>query len=163
MNKIEIKTEIGVSEMFEFTINNNYKTIRGVIAVLFSLASAAGLVFYWNQFSGWQKALMLFFALMFTVIEPIEYYLRSKRQVKKNFTVPLSYVFDENGIEIRRNDEMAHNDWQEVMKVISTKKLVIIYLSPIRAFSLPKKDIGDSYQSLKSLMEENTSCYKFKM
>ena len=83
--------------------------------------------------------------------------------MKKNFTVPLSYVFDENGIEIRRNDEMAHNDWQEVMKVISTKKLVIIYLSPIRAFILPKKDIGDSYQSLKSLMEENTSCYKFKM
>ena len=108
MNKIEIKTEIGISEM-----NNNYKTIRGVIAVLFSLASAAGLVFYWNQFSGWQKALMLFFALMFTVIEPVEYYFRSKRQVKKNFTVPLSYGFDENGIEIRQNDEKAHNDWQD--------------------------------------------------
>lgn len=163
MNKIEIKTEIGVSELFEFTMSNNYKTIRGGIAVLFSLASAVGLVFYWNQFSGWQKALMLFFALMFTVIEPIEYYLRSKRQVKKNFAVPLTYVFDENGIEIRQNDEKAHNEWQDVMKVISTKKLVIIYLSPIRAFILPKQDIGDRYQDLKTLMEANTSCYKFKM
>ncbi|MCI8670359.1 MAG: YcxB family protein [Lachnospiraceae bacterium] len=163
MNKIEIKTEIGVSEMFEFTMNNNYKTIRGTVAVLFSLASAAGLVVYWNQFSGWQKALLLFFALMFTIIEPIEYYLRSKRQVKKNFTVPLNYIFDNNGIEIHRNEETAHNDWQEVMKVITTKKSVIIYLSPVRAFILPKKDIGDQYQSLKNLMEDNTSCYKFKM
>lgn len=163
MNKIEIKTKIGVSEMFEFTMNNNYKSIRGIIAVLFSLASAAGLVFYWNQFSGWQKALMLFFALMFTVIEPVEYYLRSKRQVKKNFTAPLSYIFDDSGIEIRRNEETAHNDWQEVMKVITTKKSVIIYLSPVRAFILPKKDIGDRYQGLKMLMEGHTSCYKFKM
>ena len=95
---------------------------------------------------------MLFFALMFTVIEPVEYYFRSKRQVKKNFTVPLSYGFDENGIEIRQNDEKAHNDWQDVMKVISTKKLVIIYLSPVRAYILPKKDIGDRYQDLQNLI-----------
>lgn len=163
MNKIEIKTEIGTSELYEFTMNNNYKSIRGVIAVLFSLASAIGTILYWEQFSGWQKALMIFFALMFTVIEPIEYYLRSKRQVKKNFAVPLCYGFDENGIEIRQNEEQAHNEWAEVMKVVSTKNLVAIYLSPVRAFILPKKDIGNQYNELKELIERNTSCYKFKM
>lgn len=162
-NNIEITTQPNISELFEFTMTNNYKSIRGILSILFSLASAVGVILYWNQFTTWQRLLMLIFALTFTVIVPIEYYFRSKRQVKKNFAIPLIYTFSQNGIQIKQNDATASNEWSDIMKVITTKNLVVIYLSPVRAFILPTKNIGNQYDDLKKLMEEKTSCYKFKM
>lgn len=159
---IEVKTKITKKELYEFIMNNNYASIRGVVSVLFSIVSAIGTVIYWSEFSNLQKVLMLFMSLMFTVITPLEYYIRAGRQVKKNFKDEMEYLFDEAGITIKIRDESSSLPWNEVMKVISTKNLVVVYFTPIRAFIIPKKDIT-VFDELKEMMEQNTSCYKFKM
>lgn len=160
---ITITTDIGVKELYEFTMNNNYKSIRGIISVLFSIISGIGVIVFWNDLSPLQRAGVIFFALMFTVIVPIEYYYRAKKQVKKSFNTPLIYEFSNNGIKIKQDDNAAESMLEDVMKITTTKNLINIYMSPIRAFILPKKDIGDDFQQLKDFLEEKTSCYKFKM
>lgn len=162
-NKISLKIQINTNNLYEFIMNNNYVSIRGIISVLFSLASAVGTVIFWEQFSGIQKALMVFMSLLFIVIAPIEYYIRAKRQVKKNFSEELEYIFDESGITIKKSNESSSLKWNEVMKVINTKNLIVVYFTPIRAFIIPKKCIGENFDALKELMEKSTSCYKFKM
>lgn len=162
-NKISLKIQINTNNLYEFIMNNNYVSIRGIISVLFSLASAVGTVIFWEQFSGIQKALMVFMSLLFIVIAPIEYYIRAKRQVKKNFSEELEYIFDESGITIKKSNESSSLKWNEVMKVINTKNLIVVYFTPIRAFIIPEKCIGENFDALKELMEKSTSCYKFKM
>ena len=159
---IEVKTKVTKKELYEFIMNNNYVSVRGVVSVLFSLVSAIGTVIFWSDFSNLQKVLMLFMSLMFTVITPLEYYIRAGRQVKKSFKDEMEYLFDEAGITIKIRDESSSLPWNEVMKVISTKNLVVVYFTPIRAFIIPKKDIT-VFDELKEMMEQNTSCYKFKM
>lgn len=163
MRTMEIKADIGTKELFEFTMYSNYKCIRGVVSTLFSVAAGIGAIIYWQQFSNGQRALMILFTLMFTVIVPLEYYIRSVRQVKKKFQKPYIYTFETDGIMIRLEEEEAKCQWQDIMKVVATKNLVVIYLSPVRAFILPKTNIGSQYDTLKSLLKEKTSCYKFKM
>ena len=97
---INIKVKISIGNLYEFMMNNNYVSVRGVVSVLFSLVAAAGTVIFWNEFVGIQKALMLFMALLFTVIAPIEYYVRAMKQVKKNFNDEMEYIFDNSGITI---------------------------------------------------------------
>lgn len=160
---INIKVKISVGNLYEFMMNNNYVSVRGVVSVLFSLVSAVGTVIFWNEFVGIQKALMLFMALLFTVIAPIEYYVRAMKQVKKNFKDEMEYIFDDSGITIRKDEESSSLKWNEVLKVINTKNLVVVYFTPIRAFIIPKSCIGDNFDELKVLMEKNTNCYKFKM
>ena len=160
--EIEIKTRITKKELYEFIMNNNYVSVRGVVSVLFSIVSAVGTVIYWSEFSNLQKVFMLFMSLMFTVITPLEYYIRAGRQIKKNFRDEMIYLFDETGITIKIKDESSSLPWSEVMKVISTKNLVVVYFTPIRAFIIPKKNIAD-FNELKDLMERNTNCYRFKM
>ena len=162
-NKIEFRTKITKKELYEFIMNNNYKSLRGIISVLFSVIALFGTIFYWGNLGISQKIIMIFFACMFTIITPIEYYIRACRQVKKNFTEEISYMFYSNGITISIKEDSSTLPWEEVMKVISTKNLVIIYFTPIIAFILPKKDIGDNYESLREMMENNTDCYKFVM
>ena len=163
IDKISFKTKITKKELYEFIMGNNYKSFRGVVSVLFSLIALAGTIYYWTNVGVFQKVIMIFLSSMFTIITPIEYYIRAGRQVKKNFKDEITYIFDVSGITIEIKEESSKLPWIEVMKVVSTRNLVIIYFTPIRAFILPKKDIGSNFEKLKELMEENTDCYKFKM
>lgn len=161
--QISIKVKITRSQLYEFIMYNNYICFRGVISVLFSLISLVGTIVYWNEFIWYGKVLMLFMSFMFTVITPIEYYIRAGRQIKKSFQKEMIYKFDENGITIQINDDSSSLLWSSVMKVISTKNLVVVYFTPIRAFIIPKKDIGNNFESIREIMSSNTNCYKFKM
>ena len=152
VNEIKIKTKIDQKELYEFIMHHNYVSVRGVISVLFSICCLAGTVFYWEQFSMVQKVLMLLMASMFTVITPVEYYIRAARQIKKNFQQEIEYGFDGQGITIKIEEQSSSVPWEEVMKVISTRRLVVIYLSPVRAFILTKKAIGEDFDRLKALM-----------
>lgn len=160
---IQIVAHVGQKELFEFNMVNTYKSLKGIVGILFSVCSGIGLVVYWNDFNNWQRGLLLLFALMFVVIVPVEYVFRAKKQAKKSFVKPFTYTFGGEGIEICLDDAKAVNRWTDIMKVTTSKKLVYIYLSPVRAYLLPKADIGEKYEELKKMLKTNTSCYKFKM
>lgn len=162
-NEIHLKVRINLKELYEFIIHSNYICIRGYISVIFSLAAAAGTFYYWNEISTIQRVLMIFMAMLFTVVAPVEYYVKARRQIKKNFNDELEYTFDERGITIAKDDEKSSLRWDEVMKVISTRNLVVVYFTPVRAFIIPKSIIGNQFDELRELMQSQTSCYKFVM
>ena len=163
MEKYEFKIKTNANDLFEFMMVHNYKCLRGVLSVAFSLAALIGMIAFWGQTSSVQKICLGIFALMFTVITPIEYKIRAKRQEKKTFETEYTYIFDESGIVVKANELSNELSWDEVYKVISTKNLVVIYFSPVRAFILPKKTIGNNFAEFKKLMEKKTNCYRFKM
>lgn len=163
MDKITFKVKISVNNLFEFMMNSNYASFRGFVSVAFSIVCLVGTIHFWNDLSVVQRVLMIFMAMMFTVIAPIEYYIRARRQAKRGFMDEFEYSFDKQGMTIRKGEEESELPWETVMKVINTKHLVAIYFSPIRAIIIPKKCIGEKFDELKELIENNTSCYKFKM
>lgn len=161
---IIIKTKINKKDMFEFMISNNYRSFAGKLSLLFSLICIVGAIFYWNKFdNNMERIVIVFFSLMFTVISPIEYYIRAARQVKKAFKDELTYIINEDGIEIQIKELSSFMKWEEAYKVVSTKNLVAVYSSIVNAFIIPKRDIADKFDEIKKIMEENTKCYKFSM
>lgn len=158
--KLDIDTKINVKELYEFTLNHNYKSLHGIISLMFSIASAAGAVVFWDRFNTMNKVLIILFALMFTVFEPIGCYIKVRKQIKKSFMESIRYTFDKKGITISQGDGRAFCEWHEIMKVASTKNLVNIYTTPVRAFIIPKKDIGKELGELKDIIEENAQCLK---
>ncbi len=155
-----ITTKINASELYEFTIKHNYRTIAGILGVIFSLGSAVGGFIFWEKLTVPNRVLVILFALMFTVIEPIGCYIKVRKQIKKNFKYPISYNFSNDGIEISINEQKAVCNWYEVMKIESTANIITIYTSPIRAFIIPKKDVGENMEELKELIERNAECRK---
>jgi hypothetical protein len=160
---INVKVKIDTKDLYEFLMHNNYVSFRGVISILFSVMAIIGTILYWKDFSNFYKVFMIVLSMLFTVIVPVEYYIRARRQAKKGFTEEFNYDFDEVGITITRGEESSSLKWSEVMKVVSTKNLVIVYFTPVRAFILPKRSLGNNFEDLKIIMEAKTSCYKFKM
>lgn len=163
MKPINIEVKVTTQDLYEFLMHNNYCSVKGVVSVLFSVMAVVGTILYWSDFSVFYKGFMIVLSMLFTVIVPIEYYIRAERQARKGFSEPFRFTFDEQGITIAKGEEHSELRWTDVMKVVSTKNLVTIYFTPVRAFIIPKRYLEEVFDSLKHIMEENTSCYKFKM
>lgn len=158
--ELSIKTNINVKELYEFTLNHNYKSFQGVISLAFSVASAVGAVVFWDRLTVMNRVLIILFALMFTVFEPLGCYIKVRKQINKSFGSPLEYAFGSEGITISQGEEKAAVEWSQIMKIISTKNLINVYTSPVRAFIIPKKDVGDRIGEFKKIVEENAKCRK---
>ncbi len=160
--RFTFKVKTDSKELFEFMMYHNYVSLRGILSVTFSVVAFIGIIIF-RDITIAQRLFLMLFALMFTVISPFEYYIRSRRQAKKSFENELQYTFDDEGITVQINDLSSVLPWEDVIKVVSTKHLVLIYSTPVRAYILPKKDIGRKFAQLKAYMEKKTDCYKFKM
>ena len=160
---MSFEVDIKASDLYEFMMYSNYVSIRGAVSVIFSIVCVIGTIIYWKEITVVQRVIMLFMASLFTVVAPLEYMVRAKKQASKNFSKTYIYTFNDSGITIACGEEKSSLPWNQVMKVISTKNLVVIYFTQIRAFILPKRIIGERFIELKKIMEENTSCYKFSM
>lgn len=163
MENIEIKTKIKTSDLFSYMIDYNYKCIRGIIVILFSLACFAGVIIYWKEFEISRRLLLLFIGMVFVVFAPIEYYIRSMRQCKKNFNSEYNYIFNNDGIDISVEDKNTVLEWNRIFKVKSTRDQIFLYTSNVNAIILPKRDIGDKFLALKEMIEKNTDCFYCKI
>ena len=152
-----IETKIDNKNMYEFMINHTYKSIMGVVGVIISLLAVVALIVYGKNYDLTKKLLFIFIALLFTVINPISLYFKSKKQVKMNdsFQHPLCYTFTNNGIDVKQGEQSLHINWDDIIKIVSTKNLVIIYLSAINAFIFPKAQIGDDFDEFKKIIKDN--------
>ena len=161
-NNLYIETQIDNKSMYEFMLNHTYKSLMGFVGVFFSLLAVFALVVYWNDYDITRKLIFVFIALLFTVINPVALYFKSKKQVKMNdsFHHPLCYVFSTKGVDVKQGEQSLHINWEDIIKIVSTKNLIVIYLSPINAFIFPKKQIGDKFDDFKKIIVDNIKCRK---
>ena len=124
-----------------------------------SLAITCGLVVFLVVYVMY-KGLLIVMLAFFILINPVQLYLRSKTQVAKAFKNNLCYTFTDEGIDIVQGDQSAKVNWADIKKVRSTRNLVIIYLSPIRAFIFPKNQIGENMQLFRKIVTAKAGCRK---
>lgn len=157
-----VETKINNKNMYEFMLNHTYRSMLGIVGVLISVLAIVALVVYGKNYDITKKLMFIFVALLFTVVNPISLYFKSKRQVKMNdsFNHPLCYTFSEDGIEVRQGEQSLNINWDDVIKVISSKNLVVIYISAINAFIFPKEQIKENFEEFKKLITDNCKARK---
>jgi phosphopentomutase len=88
-----------------------------------------------------------------------------KKQMKTNeaWQHPIHYTFDENGVTTSVADQHATIPWNQLYKLVSTKRMVLIYGGRIRANVVPRDQMGDAYDRLYEMAKERMDSYRFKM
>lgn len=163
--KVECDVDLSVKEIYNYVMYHTYSSFSGYVGVLLSICALFGMVYAWDALPWPQRIILFFTGLIFTVIQPIMLYTKSKLQVKQSKAInkPLHYLFDETGIHISCGEETARSGWEEVMKVTNTKLNVIIYVSKVRAYVIPKSAIGEQYEDLKTLIKNNAQAFYIKL
>lgn len=155
---MKITSKINEKELFDFLMKHTYSSGWGFAGILISLCAV--LAFIQMCLSGGAmitKICLLITALLFSVVQPLRLYLRAQKLMESDegYQVPTEYQFDEKGMKIARGEEQAFYAWGEVKKVVSTKKVVAIYVGNRVVLKIARRDMEDQYMEFCSLVRKS--------
>lgn len=164
---MSIKFEVNMTDkiMYDFLLYHSYTSASGMLTTLVGVGCFIFAVY--KGVNGDSQSAILFAALGFMLLFSTPFTLKSsaKNQVKNTemFNKPLEYEVTEKGISVTQEGESAENAWDNVMKVVSTSKSLVIYITRVRAIILPKESMGDDYPAVVELISKHVAPKKVKI
>lgn len=155
---ISADIKIGTKDMFYFFMRHNYACFSGLFGLFISFGALLLLLIRFPQYDLTAKCLLVLVALLFTVIQPLQLLLKAANQIKRTpmFWEPIRYTFRRDGLELSQKDQNGVIPWEQVMKVIDTGSYMIIYITRMRAYILPKNQM-QGLDKIKEIIQE--SCH----
>ena len=161
--EIKVRVNMKTNNMYDFLFHHTYSNASGIVGVLLSLVALVYLLLNLGNLSNAKIILLILGALLFTVINPGMLYVKAAQQVKLSpmFKDTLCYILNQEGITVEQAEQQLVIKWEEVQKVIETKQNIIIYVSKVSAFILPK-DAFEEYGKAVQFISENVDKKKCK-
>lgn len=162
MKSYEFDVDLQLDDLYRYTMRHTYFQLSGVFGILISVGSLVLCFLNRRIYSSSTIFVLIFVGLLFTVIQPVMLYSKCKMQIKKNkgINAPLHYTLSEQGIEIEQQDQSAEVKWYDVRKVVKARAGLYIYMSPARAFIFPKKQCGQEYEEIASMVAAQVKKYR---
>lgn len=163
--KVSFDVNMTDEAMTSFMYYHTYSHFTGILGIILGIV-AVGLAFFTYGNANPVFSLMyLVFAFLFLLWTPFT--LRSKaKQQRKNtpmFNKAITYTLDEEGITTTQDDIKSQIKWEELLKVVSTKKIMIFYVTRVRAFIAPRECIGEQYEKTLEIIREHLDPKKIKV
>ena len=162
---VKFSVQMNQKYMYDFFLYNTYTKITGIMTPILGVIALLMSIRTWIT-SGFTMAMpTMLIAVLFLVINPMTTKSSAKMQVKNTpmFQKPLEYELDGNGITIRQDDAQALNKWDEIAKIVSTKKCVLVYMNRVRALVLPKECMGEQYEAAIEIMRTHVPAKKMRI
>lgn len=162
---VKINVKMTEEYMYDFMLYHNYTHLSGIMGIVAGILCLA--VFVQNILNDDMQSsiIWLMCAILFLVISPSSMKTRAKSQVQNSemFQKALEYEFTETGITVRQDEAEATTKWEEVTKVIKTRKSVIVYLGRVRALIFPKACMGEQYEEVVNVLRTHLPSKKVKL
>ena len=153
---IEININLKTNHMYEFQMRHTYRRTSGVISLAFSIGAFIYFLITREYNEYMMNLLLVFASLMFTVIYPLQMFQRSLQLVKLSpvLSKTLNYTFTTEGILVSQDNDDALLPWENIMKVVETRRLILVYSSPKNGYILPKAQYKEEYAGIKSMIRQ---------
>ena len=165
MGKIEIDVKMTFEDMYRFNLYHVYHNSQGILSIVLAVMLALISILTWGESNVAYNVLYLLAAVLIVVYVPVNLRGRVKKQMKNTgvYQEPIHYTFDETGITTSFADQSVTMPWKQLYKIVSTKRMVLLYGGRIRANVIPRDQLGDAYDALYELAKAHMDSYRFKM
>lgn len=161
--EIEFDVKMDVKTMYNFLLYYNYTKFQTIIGTVVGfLAVVIGL----GQGQMDSRAfLYIGIGILLIVYTPLSLYMRALKQVKLApvYKKPITYQLTEKGIITSQEGKESMVGWENVVKVVSTNKSILVFVSKIHASILPKAAMGEKYESVICQISTHVSPEKVKI
>ena len=153
--EVKASVQLNSKQLYEFLMRHTYCQFSGILGLVLSIGGFVGFFTLLNNknVSAAYLGALFGIGLLFTVIQPLIVYRNARKQAKAYKEFPLEYTISERGIEVKQDDAEGSNEWDNVMKIVSTKRLIIIYTSSVHAYVIPREVLKDSMEDFKELVK----------
>lgn len=154
--EVTIQVKVTVMDMYSFLMHHSYSGIQGILNLFISGGAIVLLLCGVGRGNTLVMTALVLAAALFTVINPINLLLKSIKQVVllPTFRKPLSYTFGEEGILVRQEEAEMLTGWNEVVRVVENRRSILVYMSAVRAYILPKKQYAGQVEVVKKKLKK---------
>ena len=165
MKKIEIDIKMTFDDMYRFNLYHVYHNSQGILSIVLAVMLVLISILTWGESNMAYNVLYLLAAVMLIIYVPLNLRSRVKKQMNSTdaYQKPIHYTFDESGITTSFADQSVTMPWKQLYKIVSTKRMVLLYGGRIRANVIPRDQLGDAYDALYELARSQMDSYRFKM
>ena len=162
---VKFRVQMTAEYMYDFMLYHNYTHASGIISAILGVVSLGTAIQYIVAGNVQYFCVWLMCAILLLFINPYTMKTRAKSQVQNTemFQKPLEYEITEAGIAVRQDEAEATTTWDEVTKVIKTRKSVIVYLGRVRALIFPKACMGEQYEEVVNAIRTHLPAKKVKL
>ena len=168
---MNITIKVTQKDVQSFYLYHNYHkfqtwlfTILGIVITVLSFTTYGNIDVMYT---------MLYFVcgLVFVFYTPLNLRNNARRAVNGNgpLSMAVAYRFDEEGIHVSYVDaqdqgnetESGSVTWEQVYKVVETKTAFYVYTSPRSASILPKEQLQEKEETLKTIFRKELEPFKY--
>lgn len=148
--------------LYSYVINNNYRSVGGVMGIMLSVAAFAIVICLWDKLASSQRIMFILVGLVFTVINPLSLAFKSYKQLKlsPSYKLPLEFTFSDKGITVAQGEVSQDVPWDKIVRVMMTKHMIAIYTGRMFAFVIPLSELGDDRAKIITAIVQFTDEYK---
>lgn len=161
----KFNVKMKVSYMYDYLMYHIYHGVTGWLSVILGVL----VLIQFGKTIGTADVTMsimyFIFGILFLVYLPISLYLSAGRQVKLSpvFREALTYIVNEEGIESIQGEQSAKVSWDQIQRVVSTRKSLLIYVAKGRATIFPKEEMKDQYEGVVALIKNKLNAKQVKI
>lgn len=153
---MKISVTMTEKDLFDFSMYNSYSGFSGVFNVIFTLAALVllAVTWQWESITVFQRILLVFCAMIFTVVQPLMLKHKSKQHAKRpGFSTEIHLSFEDDKIGVEMAGVENDLEWDQIWKVIRIKSMYIIKVGPIHAYLIPNRSVEGREQELVEILE----------
>lgn len=148
----KFKSDAKAFDLWYLSMYRTYHSIAGVCNIVFTVALILLSVKFWNQADDLFQILMLIGCLLFTVIQPVEIYLRAKKQLSA-LPADMELTFDEQGMQVSVGRQKEKLHWSKVRSVVTESNMVIVFSDAAHGYMLTNRMLGEKKAPFLAFMQ----------
>lgn len=151
--EFRFKCDIVPMDLWKLSMHHTYHSVIGVCNIIFTCAMFVASYFLMGKTNDIIEVLLIFGCLLFTVIQPVLLYLRSKNQVA-GVPKDMELLFDEKGLYVTVGEKHESIPWKKIKGVTKEHNMVIIHSDERHGYILTNRAMDGQRESFLELVEQ---------
>lgn len=154
--KIRLKITMTEQNIKDYVYGQTLKSARGIAFFALGVIAIVILVLTWSSQGTLAKVCLIGIAAIYLVVQPVMTVLKANTLLKHpELFVPIEYEIDEEEVAVTQGEEHVVYRWEDGFRFVVKKNLLLMYVSRINAYILPKDQLGGDYTRLLTLAKSH--------
>lgn len=156
--KIEFDVKITEKVLYNYMLQHNYTSFSGILGTMVGAFMILG-------FTVNQSIIFLIAGIIVLFYIPYTLFIKAKQQALTNptFKNSLHYTLTEEGVYVSQGESEEFQEWEQMVKAVSTGKSIILYTSKINAAIFPRQDLGEKEMKVIEMISTHMPPQKVKI
>ena len=157
MNEVKFSVQITVKDMFLFLLQHSYRGASLIADAIVTFGAIGLLAAGFGEGDPVKIGALVFVALLFPVVHPLQLYVKARKQVKKNdvFKKPLDYSLNDEGITLSQGAEAQSFTWADVYQIREYKSQILVYTGRVYACIWPRRAFAECETEVRELFQKH--------